>query len=221
MAANRQLSAVADNSGGVIPPCGAADGQDTFVPTSSSETIQALRRHLPDERRALTHHFSVAGQEGDLTVGVYEDGRPGELFITMAKEGSTISGLMDAFATAVSLALQYGVPLQVLCGKFTHMRFEPSGWSGTPKIGYARSIIDYLFRWLEIKFLKPEQSELFQPVPARGEPRKAIGGGDGAGALSELVEFGDAPVCTTCGSLMLRAGSCYRCPTCGSTSGCS
>ena len=133
MTANRQLSAVADNSGEAIPPRGSADGQNAIVPTRSSETTQAMRRHLPDERRALTHHFAVAGQEGYLTVGVYEDGRPGELFITMAKEGSTISGLMDAFATAVSLALQYGVPLEVLCSKFTHMRFEPSGWSGNQK----------------------------------------------------------------------------------------
>jgi hypothetical protein len=101
-----------------------------------------------DERRALTHHFSVAGQEGYLTVGVYEDGVPGEIFITMSKQGSTISGLMDSFATAVSLALQYGVPLEVLCGKLTHLRFEPSGWSGNPKIGYAKSIVDYIFRCL-------------------------------------------------------------------------
>jgi ribonucleoside-diphosphate reductase alpha chain len=180
-----------------------------------------LRRHLPDERRALTHHFSLAGQEGYLTVGVYEDGRPGELAITMAKEGSTISGLMDAFATAVSLALQYGAPLEVLCSKFTHMRFEPSGWSGNPKIGYAKSIIDYVFRWLELKFLKCEQGELFQAVPGSGKKPKAVRGDDVAGALSELVEFGDAPVCTTRGSLMLRAGSCYRCATCGSMSGCS
>ena len=104
----------------------------------------AIRRRLPDERRALTHHFSIAGQEGYLTVGVYEDGLPGEIFITMSKQGSTISGLMDSFATAVSLALQYGVPLEVLCSKFTHVRFEPSGWSGTPKIGYAKSIVDYV-----------------------------------------------------------------------------
>ena len=109
-----------------------------------SEPTRAVRRHLPDERRALTHHFSIAGQEGYLTVGVYEDGLPGEIFITMAKQGSTISGLMDSFATAVSLALQYGVPLEVLCGKFTHTRFEPSGWSGNPKIGYATSLIDYV-----------------------------------------------------------------------------
>src|SRR5208337_1971904 len=109
-----------------------------------SEPIRAVRRHLPDERRALTHHFSIAGQEGYLTVGVYEDGLPGEIFITMAKQGSTISGLMDSFATAVSLALQYGVPLEVLCSKFTHVRFEPSGWSGNPKIGYAKLIVDYI-----------------------------------------------------------------------------
>ena len=221
MTANRQLSAVADDPSAVIPPCSSADGQNAFVSTSSSETIQAMRRHLPDERRALTHHFSVAGQEGYLTVGVYEDGRPGELFITMAKEGSTISGLMDAFATAVSLALQYGVPLEVLCSKFTHMRFEPSGWSGNPKIGYAKSIIDYVFRWLELKFLKCEHGELFPPMPSASEPTRVNGGGDVAGALSELIEFGDAPACTTCGSLMLRSGSCYRCATCGSTSGCS
>ena len=92
-----------------------------------SEPIRAVRRRLPDERWALTHHFSIAGQDGYLTVGVYEDGLPGEIFITMAKQGSTMSGLMGSFATAVSLALQYGVPLEVLCSKFTHTRFEPSG----------------------------------------------------------------------------------------------
>src|SRR5664280_3446672 len=118
-----------------------------------SEATRAMRRHLPDERLAITHHFSIAGQEGYLTVGVYEDGLPGEIFITMAKQGSTISGLMDSFATAVLLALQYGVPLEVLCSKFTHVRFEPSGWSGNPKIGYAKSIVDYVFRWLERKFI--------------------------------------------------------------------
>ena len=221
MTANRQPSAVADDPSAVIPPRNSADGQNAFVSTNSCETIQAMPRHLPDERRALTHHFSVAGQEGYLTVGVYEDGRPGELFITMAKEGSTISGLVDAFAMAVSLALRYGVPLQVLCSKFTHMRFEPSGWSGNPKIGYAKSIIDYVFRWLELKFLNCEQGELFPPMAGASEPIRANGGGDVAGALSELIELGDAPACATCGSLMLPNGSCYRCATCGSTSGCS
>ena len=130
-----------------------------------SETTRTVRRHLPDERLAITHHFSIAGQEGYLTVGVYDDGLPGEIFITMAKEGSTVSGLMDAFATVVSLALQHGVPLKVLCGKLSHMRFEPSGWSGNPQIGYAKSIMDYLFRWLELRFLN-EQGHLFESLLA-------------------------------------------------------
>ena len=111
-----------------IAPEDAAGASTAPTSVQKSEPPPAVRRRLPDERRALTHHFSIAGQEGYLTVGVYEDGLPGEIFITMAKQGSTISGLMDSFATAVSLALQYGVPLDVLCGKFTHTRFEPSGW---------------------------------------------------------------------------------------------
>jgi ribonucleoside-diphosphate reductase alpha chain len=185
-----------------------------------SEPSPAIRRHLPDERKALTHHFSIAGQEGYLTVGVYEDGLPGEIFITMAKQGSTISGLMDSFATAVSLALQYGVPLEVLCGKFTHTRFEPSGWSGNPKIGYAKSIVDYIFRWLELKFITGEQGELFRSVSAPVQLQVSQGE-DPVGALGELIQMGDAPACNICGSLMVRSGSCYRCMTCGGTSGCS
>jgi ribonucleoside-diphosphate reductase alpha chain len=185
-----------------------------------SEPSPAIRRHLPDERRALTHHFSIAGQEGYLTVGVYEDGLPGEIFITMAKQGSTISGVMDSFATAVSLALQYGVPLEVLCGKFTHTRFEPSGWSGNPKIGYAKSIVDYIFRWLELKFITGEQGELFRPVSAPVQLQVSQGE-DPVGALGDLIQMGDAPTCNFCGSLMVRSGTCYRCMTCGSTSECS
>ena len=178
---------------------------------------QAVRRHLPDERHSLTHHFSVGGQEGYVTVGLYEDGLPGELFIRMAKEGSTVSGLMDSFATAVSLALQYGVPLQILCDKFSHTRFEPSGWSGNPKIGYAKSLMDYLFRWLELRFLKGEQGILFElprPVPPQHEAGVVK-------ALGQVVGLGDAPACQFCGSLMVRNGTCYRCMECGSTSGCS
>ena len=117
---------------------------------------QPFRRRLPDERKALTHHFSVGGQEGYLTVGLYEDGVPGEIFITMSKEGSTVSGLMDCMATAVSLALQYGVPLKVLCAKFSHTRFEPSGFTGNPEIGYAKSLMDYIFRWIALRFLPKE-----------------------------------------------------------------
>jgi ribonucleoside-diphosphate reductase alpha chain len=186
-----------------------------------SEPTRAVRRHLPDERRALTHHFSIAGQEGYLTVGVYEDGLPGEIFITMAKQGSTISGLMDAFATVVSLALQHGVPLRVLCEKLSHMRFEPSGWSGNPKIGYAKSLMDYIARWLELRFLTGDQGELFKAVPLPTQPAMDAISSDPVEALGELIQMGDSPACNICGSLMVRSGTCYRCGTCGSTSGCS
>jgi len=186
-----------------------------------SEPKRAVRRHLPDERWALTHHFSIAGQEGYLTVGVYEDGLPGEIFITMAKQGSTISGLMDAFATVVSLALQHGVPLRVLCEKLSHMRFEPSGWSGNPKIGYAKSLMDYIARWLELRFLTGDQGELFKALPIPIQPAKDANGTDPVGALGELIQMGDAPACNICDSLMVRSGTCYRCMTCGGTSGCS
>jgi len=187
-----------------------------------SETARPSRRRLPDERRAITHHFSIAGHEGYITVGVYEDGLPGEIFIRMAKQGSTISGIMDSFATVVSLALQHGVPLEVLCGKFSHTRFEPSGWSGNPKIGYATSLMDYLFRWLELKFITGNQGELFKALPMPVQPEIAANSSDPVGALGELIQMGDAPgdapACNVCGSLMVRSGTCYRCMTCGSTS---
>ena len=139
----------------------------------------------------------------------------------MAKQGPTISGLMDSFATAVSLALQYGVRLEVLCSKFTHTRFEPSGWSGNPKIGYAKSIVDYIFRWLELKFITDEQGELFKALPGMIPAAVPSNGSDPVEALGELVQMGDAPACNICGSLMMRSGTCYRCGTCGSTRGCS
>src|SRR6266404_1980589 len=186
--------------------------------SAESRGTPAVRRRLPDERHSLTHHFSVGGQEGYITVGLYEDGLPGEVFIAMAKEGSTVSGLMDAFATAVSLALQYGVPVRVLCEKFSHMRFEPSGWSGNPKIGYAKSLMDYLFRWIELRFLKGEQGILFD-LQGQGQPLRQAG--SVVKALAQVVVLGDAPACQICGSLMVRNGSCYRCMECGSTSGCS
>ena len=175
---------------------------------------QPIRRRLPDERKAIVHHFNVGGYEGYLTVGFYDDGRPGEMFITTAKEGSTVSGLMDCFATAVSLALQYGVPLKVLCDKFSHTRFEPSGWSGNPEIGYAKSLLDYLFRWLSLRLLPPKSPP---PMGAEGEatalaPSSPLGDGSG-------TDQTDAPVCKACGAIMTRSGSCYRCANCGSTSG--
>jgi ribonucleoside-diphosphate reductase alpha chain len=123
------------------------------------EASKPKRRRLPVERAALTHKFNISGQEGYVTVGLYEDGQPGEIFLTMAKEGSTVSGLMDAFATAVSLSLQYGVPLRDLVNKFSHVRFDPQGFTGNPEVPIAKSIIDYLFRWLGSRFLPAEDRE--------------------------------------------------------------
>jgi ribonucleoside-diphosphate reductase alpha chain len=116
---------------------------------------------LQDERASVTHKFSIAGHEGYVTVGLYPNGQVGEIFIKMAKEGSTVSGLMDAFATSISIALQHGVPLKVLCEKFAHTRFEPSGWTGNEQIGYAKSLMDYIFRWLNLRFLSGTQLALF------------------------------------------------------------
>jgi ribonucleoside-diphosphate reductase alpha chain len=132
------------------------------------------RRHLPATRHSLTHKFNVGGHEGYITVGLFEDAAPGELFITMAKEGSTIGGLMDTIGTLTSLALQYGVPLEALVNKFTHMRFEPSGWTGNPDIPMAKSITDYIFRWLGIQFL-PGYREANTP---KREPEAGHGTGD-------------------------------------------
>jgi ribonucleoside-diphosphate reductase alpha chain len=187
----------------------------------------------------VTHKFNIAGHEGYITVGVYPNGQPGEIFITIAKEGSTVSGLMDSFALAISMALQHGVPLKLLCDKFKHTRFEPQGWSTHPDIGYASSIMDYIFRWLEMRFLTGQQQLLFEglrPKPAALPEEKdsaavlpttddrrptTAGKVHAADRLKEIVDLGDAPTCSTCGSIMTRNGSCYRCMSCGSTSGCS
>ncbi|HEV2116189.1 MAG TPA: vitamin B12-dependent ribonucleotide reductase [Terriglobales bacterium] len=209
---------------------------------------RAVRHKLQDERASITHKFNIAGHEGYITVGLYPNGTPGEIFITMAKEGSTVSGLMDSFALAVSIALQHGVPLKLLCEKFEHTRFEPSGWSNNPDIGFAKSIMDYIFRWLHLRFLTGQQQMLFEnlrPKPAalpadveeevsptaesRGPTapssvdRQASTGksAHAADLLSDIVDLGDAPSCHVCGSIMVRNGSCYRCMSCGSTSGCS
>jgi len=251
---------------------------------------RAVRHRLQEERASITHKFSIAGHEGYITVGLYPNGQPGEIFIRMAKEGSTVSGLMDAFATSISLALQHGVPLKVLCEKFAHTRFEPSGWTGNEQIGYAKSLMDYIFRWLNLRFLSGEQLTLFAGLAPRvpqlpespsilseadAEESEAAskqnltklveevakrlnqvssnhtspGGGGGippevhgvastgnpagmpsmqdrglyhaADAMREMYEMGDAPSCPTCGAIMVRNGSCYRCMSCGSTSGCS
>src|SRR5579863_6756578 len=192
---------------------------------ANAAAAQPLRRKLADERQAITHKFSVGGHEGYLTVGLYEDGMPGEIFITMAKEGSTVSGLMDSFATAVSLALQYGVPLKVLCDKLSHTRFEPSGWSGNQKIGYAKSLMDYMFRWLALKFLSNQERSVDQDAAMGGNGESTTAPETAAyptqPQLAGVANNGDAPSCHGCGALMVRNGSCYRCMNCGSTSGCS
>jgi ribonucleoside-diphosphate reductase alpha chain len=140
--------------------------------TPAAPATRAVRRRLPDERRAVTHKFSIGGHDGYITVGMYEDGSPGEVFIVMAKEGSIVSGLMDSFATAVSLALQYGVPLEVLVRKFVHSRFEPAGMTSNPQIPMAKSIMDYIFRWLALKFLP----EVADEVNSAHRTEGAVGG---------------------------------------------
>jgi ribonucleoside-diphosphate reductase alpha chain len=266
-----------------------AEEQDLNAPP------RAIRHRLQEERASITHKFSIAGHEGYITVGLYPNGQPGEIFIRMAKEGSTVSGLMDAFATSVSLALQHGVPLRVLCEKFAHTRFEPSGWTGNEQIGYAKSLMDYMFRWLNLRFLSGQQLTLFsglgpktpqlpasptlleeseqeegvaaaahnqiarlaeevakrlsQVSSAAGHAGGVVGGGGiapevqprqapqappthaptmqdrglyhAADAMREMYDMGDAPSCNVCGAIMVRNGSCYRCMSCGSTSGCS
>jgi len=285
----------------------------TEIPRESQDLNappRAIRHRLQEERASITHKFSIAGHEGYITVGLYPNGQPGEIFIRMAKEGSTVSGLMDAFATSISLALQHGVPLKVLCEKFAHTRFEPSGWTQNEQIGYAKSLMDYIFRWLSLRFLSGQQLTLFaglapqapqlaaspsllaendldedesqttqqhiarlaeevakrlNQVTASGahsgggiapEPRVETGGGaqqrrmtesqahsqsnmapaagsselpgmqdrglyHAADAMRDMYDMGDAPSCGTCGAIMVRNGSCYRCMSCGSTSGCS
>ena len=167
--------------------------------------------------QSITHKFSIGGHEGYITVGLYDDGTPGELFITMAKEGSTISGLMDSFATAISYALQYGVPLKFFVDKFSHVRFEPSGWTGNPTVPYAKSIMDYIFRWLGAKFLGPE----YAAGEAGDAPKLRVTEPDPQQAAVLARRSRTLRACSECGGLMTRNGSCYKCENCGGTSGCS
>ena len=280
----------------LTPPLDSAQEHGNPAVQDLNGPPRAVRHRLQDERASITHKFSIAGHEGYITVGLYPNGQPGEIFIKMAKEGSTVSGLMDAFATSISLALQHGVPLKVLCEKFAHTRFEPSGWTGNEQIGYAKSLMDYIFRWLNLRFLSGTQLTLFAglapqapQLPASpsmipeteaeeeaisqghlaqlaeevarrlnqvsGPPAGRLGNPAGAGGgiasgighrhcrshasathgaqpqrprhlprrrrHARMYEMGDAPSCSTCGAIMVRNGSCYRCMSCGSTSGCS
>ena len=207
---------------------------------------RALRRKLPDERKAVTHKFDIQGHEGYLTVGLFDDGTPGELFVTMAKEGSTISGLMDAFATQTSYALQFGVPLKFMVDKFSHMRFEPSGFTKNKEIPIAKSIVDYIFRWMASHFLPVEDQDeagVVRREPAPVEPPQATmkadnarptpsptelkviahptTNGNGGGVQKIAFINTDAPACPDCGAITVRSGSCYKCLNCGATTGCS
>ena len=201
-------------SKGAKAATGAAHAEEKVV---EKVVYRPVRRKLPEERAAITHKFSIGGHEGYLTVGLYDDGTPGELFIRMAKEGSTISGLMDSFATAISHGLQYGVPLKFFVDKFSHVRFEPSGWTGNPQVPYAKSIMDYIFRWLGAKFLGPE----YAAGEAGEAPKLAITEPEPQQKLPFAPVATDAPSCSECGGLMTRNGSCYKCENCGGTSGCS
>ncbi len=221
------------------------DGATGQGATETVSVRKPYRKRLPNERPSITHKFAIAGHEGYITVGMYEDGYPGEIFVRMAKEGSVVSGLVDAFATATSIMLQYGVPLDVLVNKFSHTRFEPSGFTNNPKIPIAKSILDYIFRWLSLKFIQKEDKtnvrlaldETGEKPASTAEPAQAI-----AAPLAdqkkekEAPETGkaetreenisyqadiDSPPCPECGSIMIRNGACHKCINCGTTSGCS
>ncbi len=199
-------------------------------PGGNGAKAKPLRKRLPKTRQSITHKFEIAGHEGYLTVGLYEDGSPGELFIVMAKEGSTIGGLMDAFGTAVSICLQYGVEVKTLVRKFVHTRFEPSGYTKNPEIPIAKSLMDYIFRWLAHTFI-PGYQESTQSTEednggASGPRVQAQAPSASAGRKRQLDDqfkhfLEDAPICDICGSITVRNGACYRCFNCGNSMGCS
>lgn len=201
--------------------------QEKVAEEAVAQVLEALpgpyRRKLPDERASITHKFSIAGQEGYFMVGLFEDGTPGELFVKMNKEGSTISGLMDSIAITFSMALQYGVPLSALVNKFKNTRFEPAGWTQNTDIPNAKSLMDYIARWLELKFVDKFEGEpdLIGPAWALNCTAEEF---EAKAQAGDLLRYGsgqsDAPPCSDCGTLMQRAGACYRCPDCGTTSGC-
>jgi len=235
------------------------DGSKKVQPLSTSKAASAassasaaepapIRRKMPDTRSSMTHKFCIEGHDGYITVGLYEDGTPGEIFLSMAKQGSTVSGLMEAFGRAVSYALQYGVPLPDLVRNFSHMRFEPMGRTENRDIPMAQSIIDYVFRWLASLYMSPQEAydvgvmtpEIKAalaagqyPLPLGGPSGAASGSEEGrtSAAKSETVPLiysapranghADSPACASCGWIMIRSGTCYRCENCGSTSGCS
>ena len=215
------------------------DGCKLIQPLSTEEKREspetargAVRNRLPSERQAITHKFEINSHEGYITVGLYEDGSPGEIFVVMAKEGSTVSGLMDCFATTVSIALQYGVPLRVLVNKFAHTRFEPSGWTKNKQIRYSKSVMDYIGRWLATKFLSPEeQAEIgvvnvadsngSVPIPDNSVEVSLVREHTNGDRPTAFLNQEDAPPCPECGEILVRNGACYKCLNCGTTEGCS
>jgi len=239
-----------DGSKKVQPLSVNADASNTKTAAPAVVTVERIvevnrphRRRLADTRESLTHKFSIEGHEGYITVGKFEDGTPGELFVTMAKEGSTLSGMMDAFATSISLLFQYGVPLSHLVEKFGYMRFEPSGWTGNPEIGMAKSIVDYVFRWLGHRFLTADEKtymgltrtsevvadpaaqqqrleQIVSIVPPPITENFTIANPSPVQGM-RLNSTPDAPPCPRCGWLTVRSGTCHKCENCGETTGCS
>jgi len=191
------------------------------------------REKLPVERTSVTHKFSVGGHEGYITVGMYPDGRAGEIFIKMSKEGSTLSGVMDGLALTLSIGLQYGVPLKVLVDKLLNTRFEPSGITANPNIRFATSVLDYIARWLGGRFISADYLKLNGAAPAEGTVVASAAPALAPRAIPAVPRLADpvsttprdahegAPTCSECGMLMVPNGACYKCENCGSTSGCS
>src|SRR5262245_13784914 len=210
-------------------------GATTLAPVAAVAGALPQRRRLPDDRMEVGRKFKVGEYEGYIHVGLFEDGTPGDIFVDIAKEGTTLAGLMNSFMISVSLGLQYGVPLEVYVSKFSHMRFEPSGMTNDADIRVAKSIVDYIFRWMGKKFLSPDQQEeagiLTPEVKAR--LAAAYTENPGAGAAAQAVEsappgqtalfnqWEDAVECARCGGRMVRTGSCYTCRDCGTNTGCS
>jgi ribonucleoside-diphosphate reductase alpha chain len=239
------LKAVAiyrDNSKRSQPLSAAGQKKDEKKPEAAAvvEALQqelfarAQREKMPAERASVTHKFSVGGHEGYITVGMYEDGRPGEIFIKMSKEGSTLSGVMDGLALTVSIGLQYGVPLKVYVDKLLNTRFEPSGITANPKIRFVSSVLDYIARWLGGRFISADYLKLNGAPMAEAAAAAAAAPTVGAQALASMPSLPasnasskpsnaheGAPTCSECGMLMVPNGACYKCENCGSTSGCS
>jgi len=191
---------------------------------------RAQREKMPSERASVTHKFSVGGHEGYITVGLYEDSRPGEVFIKMSKEGSTLSGVMDGLALTISIGLQYGVPLKVFVDKLLNTRFEPSGITANANIRFVSSVLDYIARWLGGRFISSDYLKLngaapevivTAPMQTTLSLPPAIKTSEPVGSRTPSNAHEGAPTCSECGMLMVPNGACYKCENCGSTSGCS